>query len=483
MTQQPTNFPLKSLISIDVSNDHMSGYIQFLIASKANITAGDIMDLLNSEGIRYGVDQAAIERAVLAYKENPAENAKKRFLIVKGLPMVEGKDGRIDYFINEQPPVNIDESGKADFRNIEKYKTVEKGKLLARVFPMEPGKNGVDVYGETIKCHECRQVKANIGENVTYNEKTGEIIADVTGIYQRIRNVISVSQTLNVKGNVGLETGNLHYEGVIKISGNIERGASVSSTGDTFVEGIVESGKILCAGSLNVRGGINTKHQDCIHVKQSIIASYIENTTIECEGDLSIVGSIVGSNIISCGSIHLLKEGSKIAGGEITVLKNIFTDNLGNVNETPMTITIGVNYFFNKEFLKSLEILKDQETKLQEHILRISEIKDYIQRMQSHISDDKKIKFKAEFEEYKKLQSEHEQTKVRSEKLKHLRFYDQDPFISVKDTVHPGIVIHFFGFSEKIITPFKHCTLRFSKEEGRMMVETYREFSEQDIPR
>ena len=475
MVPSETNIPFRSLISINVSNDLQKVYLKFLIPSKANITSGDIMDLLNAEGVKYGVDQAAIERIVLAYKENPQENFNKNFLVVKGMPMAEGKDGYIDYYVNEQPPVSIDESGKADFRNIEKYKTVEKGKLIAKIIPMVPGKDGYNVYGDTLKCHPCRNAKVNVGENATLNPITGEITANVTGIYQKLRNTISVSQTLTIKGNVGLESGNLNYDGVIKIGGNIERGAEVIASGDIFIDGMIESGKVTCFGSLNVKGGINTKHNGCLHIKQSLITSYIENSNIECEGDLTIVSSIVGSNIISCGSINLLKENNKIAGGDITVFKNIYTDNLGNINETPTTIKIGVHHFFNEEYNRSTEKLKELQEKLQDYVLRITEIKAYIQRMQGRVTNDKKIKFKNEFEEYKKIQLESVQTNERIERLKKVRFYNDDPFISVKDTIHPGIVIHYYGFIEKINTPYKHCTLRFSRLEGKMFVETYRE--------
>jgi len=475
MADQDINLPYRSLIEIQISSDHMRAFLRYLIPSKANINAGDIMDMLNAEGVKYGVDQAAIERIVLAFKENPQANVNKNFLVAQGLAMVEGKDGFIEYYINEQPPVSIDETGKADFRNIEKYKTVEQGKVIAKVYPMVPGKDGYNVYGDTVKCQPCRNAKLNIGENVKFDERTGLATAAITGIYLKKKNTISISQTLNIKGNVGLESGNLNYDGVIKITGNVERGAEVTASGDIFVDGIIESGKIQCHGSLHVKGGINTKHDSCLHVKQSINTTYIENSNIECEGDLNVISSIVGSNIISCGEIYLLKEGNKIAGGDLTVLKHLYTDNLGNINETPTVLKIGVHHFFNEEYLRSVDSLKTMEEKLQEFNLRIVEIKSYIQRMQGRISEDKKEKFKNEFEEYKKIQADILLVKEKIERLKKVRFYEKDPFISVRDTVYPGIVIHYFGFTEKIVTVYKHCTLRFSKSEGRMIVETYRE--------
>jgi len=475
MTTTETNLPFRSLIYIQISDDRMKAYLKFLVPSKAQITAGDVMDMLNAEGVKYGVDQAAIERMVLAYKENPNENINKNFVVAKGLPMVEGKDGYIEYYINEQPPVNIDETGKADFRNIEKFKTVEKGKVIARIFPCVPGKNGYNVFGDVVKCKPVQNKKINTGENVTFNERSGEIISSVTGIYSKNRNTISVNLTLDIKGDVGLETGNLNYEGVIKVNGNIERGAEVSSQGDIFINGIIESGKIKCMGSLNVKGGINTKHDACLRVKDAIITTYIENSNIQCEGDITVISSIVGSNIISCGGIHIMKDGGKIAGGELTVLKHIFAPNLGNVNETPTIIHIGEHYFFNQEYLKSLDTLKNLEDQLPDFELKILEIKNYIQRMQGRISEDKKLKFKTEFETYKKVKLDIETEKEKIERLKKVRYYEKDPFISVKDIIYPGIVIHYFGFTEKIISAYKHCTLRFSKSEGKMLVETYRE--------
>ncbi|MDH4199226.1 MAG: FapA family protein [Spirochaetia bacterium] len=478
MAEQQTNSAFRSIVAIHYSDDRLEGYLQFLVPSRANVTAGDIMDMINMEDIKYGVDQSAIEKAIIAYKENPEGNVKKNFLVVKGLRMVPGTEGRIEYYINEAPPVTIDENGKADFRNIEKFKTVEKDRLLAKVIRMKKGVDGIDIFGNSIKTNEVHDVKIKTGQNVTVNEQTGEVRSSVTGVYQKIRNVISVNPTLEIKGDVGLETGNLNYEGVIKINGNVERGAEVQATGDIFINGLIESGKISTTGSLHVKGGINTKHDGLIHVKDYLNATYIENSNIQSEGNLAVVSSIIGSGIITSGNVRTIKEGGKIVGGEITVLESIYTDNLGNTNETPTVITIGTHYYIDMEFRKSLEIIQELEEKLRSSIERINEIKVYIQRMQGKVSPEKKANFKHEFDMYKNIETSYQQEKEKLEKLKNHRFAANDPFISVKDTVFPGVTVHYFGFTEKIYTMYRHCSLRFSKSEGRMIVETYKEFPE-----
>lgn len=480
MSDQPANLPFRSILTINFSEDQLKGYVQFLVPTKANLTAGDIMDMLNSEGVKYGVDQAAIERVVLAYKENPQANINKNFMVVKGLPMQPGKDGYVEFYINEQPPVSIDENGKADFRNIEKFKTVEKGKILAKVFPMIKGKNGIDIFGESIKAPEVKDANIRAGENVTFDPRTGNMIANITGIYHKIRNTISVSETLLVSGNVGLESGNLSYTGVIKIAGNIEHGAEVTASGDIFVGGLIESGKIRSQGTLNVRGGINTKHEDCLNIKNGINSTYIENSNIESEGDIVVISSVVGSNILTSGNLRTVKEGSKIAGGEITVLESIYADNIGTPSETPTTINIGINPYVEKDYKKLIELAQEQEETLKASVEKISQIKDYIQRMRGNISNDKKLAFKAEFDAYKETDAALKESKVKIEQLKKIRFCEKDAIISVKQTIYPGVTIRYYGFAEKIESEYKHCTFRFSKTEGKMHVETYQEFKGED---
>jgi hypothetical protein len=471
------NTPLRSFISVHLSENNMKAFIEFMVPGK-HIDAGEIMGMLNLEGIKFGVDQAAIERAVIAYRETPNEYIRKNILVAKGQEMIEGKDGYVEYYINELPPVNIDESGKADFRNIEKYKTVEKGKVLAKIYPRIVGKDGINIFGDITKTQEVMDAKLSAGENVTFNPLNGQYTSNVTGIYQKSKNTVSVSETLLVKGNVGLESGNLNYDGVIKIGGNVERGAEVTATGDIFVNGLIESGKIRSSGSLHVQGGINTKHDDCLYIKQNINTTYIEHSNIQCDGDINVVSSIINSNITSSGNIRTIKEGSKIVGGELMALDHIYTDNLGNVNETPTNVQVGIHYAYNKEYKNSIERSSQLENTLKEYVLKINQIKEYIQRMQGRISTEKKISFKNDFDAYKKLESEFSGLKEKIEKLKNLRFNEIDAYISVRDTIFPGVVVHYYSFIEKINQTYKHCTLRFSKSEGKMYVETYREYSE-----
>ena len=465
--------PLERIVVVKIDPDDMAAYISFINTYDGDIPKGVIFDIVSGYDIKYGVNPSLVEDAINKFSQNPREHLKVPFPVAKGLPMVPGQDGKVEIYIEDAAPVAIDDTGKADFRNIEKFRTVEKDQILAKIIPSVPGKAGYNIYGDKIAAPPVRDPRINAGENVINNPGTGELIAKVTGVFNKIKNTISVSEVLTVPNNVGLESGNLHYEGVIKVNGNIELGAEVASEGDLYVDGIIESGAVKVGGSLHVNGGIKTRHEGLITVKREVNATYIENSKVYADESIKVVNAVIGSNLTCCGDILTLREGSKIVGGESTALQHIATNFLGNVNETHTIITIGSHFQFQKIYERTLNTFTENEAKLKEYIEKVHEMKDYIQRMQRNLTTQKKLEFKKLFDDYKVCETEYKAVKEKLEVVKHKRYIDGDAFIHVKDTLFPGVVIHHFNLIEKINQEYKHCTLRFKKGENGFTLEAY----------
>jgi len=479
MAQPDQQTPLENIIKLHLSEDHMQASLYFITKNKIEVSRTDIIDILNAHGIQYGVMNDAINQALERYKNNPEDVFKKDLVVVKGKPVDKGVNGSAEYMIPDSIPVAIDQSGKADFRNIEKFKTVTRGQTLVRITPARKGSDGYNIFGESIAAPEVRDIEVHAGENTEYDQTKHEIRALKDGVYHKDENHVSVSETLLISNNIGLETGNINYEGVIKIEGSIERGAAVKSHDDIFVDGLVESGSINCGGSLHVNGGINTKLQGTIQVKQSVNCSFIENSNLYAEGGISVVSNIIGSNVISCGDIYLLKEGNKIVGGEVHAFAHIEADNIGNANETNTVIHIGKHYRYNKIFEDMNTEFLEVEKTFKELVEEIKEIKEYIQRSGGKISNEKKLEMKKKYEQYKAAESDYTERSKKLEMVKKRVYYQGDPLISVKNVLHRGVVFHFFNHVEKVDTEYKHCTMRFNRAEGKMHLEPYRELKKE----
>ncbi|MES0489632.1 MAG: FapA family protein [Leptospirales bacterium] len=465
--------PLDRIVVVKIDPDDMAAYISFINIYDGEIPKNIIFDIISGYDIKYGLNPSLVDQAIAEFTENPKENIKKQFIVAKGMPMVPGQNGKVDIYIDEAAPVAIDDTGKADFRNIEKFRTVEKDQILAKIIPAIPGKPGYNVFGDKIAPMAVREPKLIAGENVIHNADSGELMARATGVFSKIKNTINVSEVLTISKNVGLETGNLHYEGVIKVNGNIELGAEVSSERDLFVDGIIESGSVKVGGSLHVSGGIKTRQEGLITVKSDVHATYIENSKVYADGSMKIVNAVIGSNLTCCGNINTIKDGSKIVGGEITALEHIATDFFGNMNDTHTIVSIGNHFQFQQIYERTLTVFTEKEALLKEYIEKVHAMKEYIQRMQRNLTTQKKLEFKKLFDDYKVCENEYKAVKEKLELAKNKRYFNGDVFIHVKDTLYPGVVIHHFNLIEKITQEYKHCTLRFKKGENGFTLESY----------
>lgn len=473
MSGNDSTNPLANIIQVRADDEAMTAFITFIQASSQPVQVGDIMDVLNNYGIRYGANEKMIHDAITTFNMNMAQNLNKEFPVAKGNPMDPGRDGRVEIFIEENAPVTIDETGKADFRNIEKFRTVQEGQDLVKIYRSIKGKDGFNVYGERIPAPEVADPRIQPGDNVNHDMERDVFVAGVTGIYNKHKSIVSVHQVLVIDGDVGLESGNLKYEGVIKVKGNVERGAEVVSASDIIIEGLVESGEMKAGGSLTVTGGINTKNEGLIQIKKSIAASFIENSRVYALEKITVVSAIIGSTVICCSDIAVLKEGGKIVGGELTALKHIVADNVGNMNETPTVINIGAHFQYKKLYEKTLAEFQGVEEQYHEFVEKIKSLKDYIQRMHGKISAQKTASIKTEFEEFKKLEAQYAKLQEKLNVLKTQRYVDGDAFLSVREVLFPGVTIHYFNHTEKIEKEYKHCTLRFKRKEARMVLEAY----------
>jgi len=472
MNEETQKLTIEEVVVITTSNNNMEAFITFTGLYDGLITVEKVYEIIKTYNIKYGVDSVLVRKVLDEYKKNPSACLNKEYLIARGIPMKPGRDGYIEFYISENAPVSIDESGKADFRNIEKFHTVQEGQKLARLHKMIKGTAGYNIFAEEIKPNEVTDVNIKLGSNVHFNSEN-EIISDKMGIYNKIRNVISVSEVLAINGNVGLESGNLQYAGVIKIGGGIERGAEVRSNNDIYVSGLVESGHVKSGGSFNVSGGINTKNEGVIEAENGVNSSFIENSTIISEGPITVVSSIIASAVSSYSHITLLKEGNKIVGGELLALEYIAADVIGNQNETPTIIHLGTHPKFSKLYDSTLKELQFKEGKFSDYVEKIREIKEYITRMHGKITDLKKIEFKKIFDDYKELESEINELKKQLEIYKVKRYYKDNVYLHVRDTLFPGVVVHYFNITEKISQIYKHCSLKFIRSEARWSLETY----------
>ena len=422
-----------------------------------------VVKLLDESGIIYGVDLSAVKKAVEAYHSGEKSHSMSAIL-ARGTAPIPTVDARIEILVPPPPPVVIEEDGHADYRSVQKFRVVKEGDILARKYPLIKGKSGYDVTGKEIHPGDGHDVQLKAGKNVRFDAVKNEYIASLSGIFSEMDGGIEINPVLSIDGNVGLESGNIYYDGAVEIAGNVERGSMLSALGDVVVGGMVESGSLRISGSLSVRSGINTKHDGSIQVSGSLSCVYIDNSDVTVEGSILVEKSIMASRIVCYSDIELRGKHSTIAGGDIISFGSISADIIGSKAGTPTTIHLGVHHK-NMQYYdiheKELETLEKQYAR---KIEDIQKIKLYVQSRRNQIPDEKRAQFRVVFNEYKELTQLVERVRNDIAQLKLSRYNGEEVRIKIRNIMYPGVEIHYRGAVERIEKPEQSCILRFHPE-------------------
>ncbi len=434
-----------------------------------------IAELLNERGIVYGLDAPAIARLISRYATGESATEPIEAIIARGKPGVPGQDGSLDILIRESEHVIIDETGRADFRNVERYRTVEKGQAIARITQGIPGKPGINLLGEEVEPDPIYQPVLNAGQNVDFRASSNEYVARVKGIFIYKNDTVEVSPILIIPGNVGLESGNVHYDGSAQVEQNVERGSSVQVHGDLTVGGAVETGDVRVGGSLIVKKGINTRKDGIIRVSGQLNAVYIDNTKIHVEGQVSVEKSIISSTLITHSSVYLPAKGSTISGGEIMAFGDVEADIIGNKMEVPTRIIVGEHYKNKMYYELHSRELEDLNHEYEKVATDVQKIKTYVTRMRGNIPVQKKAEFRVIFQKYKEITERRAKLEELVHHFKESRFNKAPVRIIARDIIYPGVELHYRNVVEKIKAPITACILTFKTGREKFEMEAYKE--------
>ncbi len=437
-----------------------------------SLDADAIFEIINEHNIRFGLDSTAVYKLAESYRTSAGSHQSG--VVARGQVPVLPVDGVFEILVPPPPPVIIDPEGRADYRNLQRYRTVEKGELLARRTPAVPGKPGINIFNERVEPPAPADPQMDIGPNVELSSATNEYRARVHGIFVQTPTRIDVNPVLQISGHVGLETGNIDYDGSIRIAGNIERGASLSALGDVAVGGAVESGQVRVSGSLTVRAGINHRRDGTIQVSGNLSAVYIDNSEVNVEGSILVERSITTSRIVCLGEIALRGPHSGLAGGEIYSYGSISADAIGSKAGVPTKIVLGThakNMAYYEMHVKELEKAAHDYQRRAEDIRRI---KVYVQSHRGPLPVDKQAAFRVKLREYKEAEELVRRLEKQVEQLRLTRFNQQPVRVTARETIFPGVEIHYRGRIETITKPVVSQVLMFAPDAAGVTYEAWR---------
>ncbi len=259
----------------------------------------------------------------------------------RGRKPVPGVDGKLAITIGAAKSGNAGDGankGNIDYRERTQFQVVAQGTIIAELTPSRVGGPGIDVLGKEIAVDDVREIAFKAGENVTVEERDGRqvYLSDIAGVAILTEDGVTVSPELKVKGDVGPETGNLHFGKNIIVEGIVTAGYTIVCGGDLEIHGNVENGaKIECKGRLNIRKGLFGQNTRCVARGDANIG-FLQNSVLRVGGNLTVESYVYNSQVFCEGELQVRgvrvmgEDRGAVIGGQVCSMKSMTVHSAGS---------------------------------------------------------------------------------------------------------------------------------------------------------
>ncbi len=351
---------------VQVSSDGLEATMTFKLPDGKNdvpkFTAQQLLGFLTSANVSFGIDQEAVSRLA----ESPIYG--RPIKVAEGTPQQQGTPGYFEYHFdtefNRKPTIRPD--GTADYMSIKTIETVQEGDLIATYHPAVQGARGMSVRGQILEPKPVRDLPPLIGRGFDRSSDNLTYTAQLTGKIEVKEGKINVSPVHEVQGDVGIETGNIKFNGDVIIHGGVHDGAVIEAAGNIIIHGLIEDCEIHAGKDLFLLAGVKGNEKTVIECKGTITAQFVEYAAISCAGN--ITADYFFKSRIDCeGHIQLNGNNASIIGGYVSAVQGIEVNDIGNSFGTITNVSVGVDVERNAEF----EMLAKKIEGIKENVLKI----------------------------------------------------------------------------------------------------------------
>ncbi len=345
-------------IEIRVSDNKMKVTANFFPAHGAgeDLAVEDVIERLDELGVNTGINHENI----MAMLDN--ERPSRNILIATAIQPKMGEKARIvPYFdMNERRKAVLKDDGSVDFRDLGEITSAKQGQELYRRVPPTVGEPGKDVFGNEIPGLLGRDLKMVIGPGTERDERDPDlVVASVDGEILVQKGVVQISKVHTIDGDVDYSTGNVKFNGFVKVKGTVKSGFKVEAEGDIEIGGNVEDAEVCGGNDIVIHGGFTGNGDGKVRAARDVILKFIENQNVEADRDIIINGPSYHSNLQAGRSILAKGGKSMIVGGTAEAKNSIEAPRLGSDAATTTNLKVGIDP-------KLAEKLEAQETELKQ---------------------------------------------------------------------------------------------------------------------
>ncbi len=383
-------------IHLTISSDKLSAYISPTEVEPQGLTLEAVKTYLAENGVVYGLIEDKALSEYLVQSPLPDEP----FKVAGGLPHVPARPPEVIFHFDTDPMRigTLLDDGTMDWKNRGKIPQVEAGDILVEKTEGDPGRPGMSVGGKEIPPPRIREPQLKSAKGAQRSEDGRQIVAKIQGTPKLSPDgKVSVFGMLPVKGDIGVETGNIEFEGFIETSGGVTAGYSVKGKALRTAE--IQDATVEITGDVNCYGGI---YGTTLKVGGDLKASHLQNSRIELGGDLVVEKEIIGCTI-ETGARCLIIEG-KILDSKIDAKKGVQAKDVGAEAAKPSELLVGHDREYERGIAalkKETAVLGEQKKEAEAALSRMSPLVDTITGQLSRLAREQEsyIAQKRQFEE------------------------------------------------------------------------------------
>jgi len=431
-------------IGISVSEDKMSVLLDVDAKDLSEeMLLAKVQDRLSELKITAPFDSEALQEKI---RENGGTFEKISGLIVaRGTPLTPSVDGHIkwvrDFF--SKAWLVVDDTGRVDYRERNVSRVLKSGESAGNMVAPKSGSEGEDVFDNKVLPAKPKPNPYRCGKNVRLDEETGGIYATIDGMLRVTNNTVELDEVYELE-EANLESGNVRFSGAVVVHKEVEDLVVIEAGGTVEIGGTVGAAQIEAKGDVLIGRGVSGRDKAKIKSKGAVAASFILNTDIEAEEDVTARKEIVQCNIRSRGSVRV--EGGRIVGGKTLALGEIAVSEAGSEGNISTLLAAGEDYKLpgilkakNAEVMKLVQSYK----KIHDGIEPLRKKLDLLPPQQREAVTELMVHEKDLDEKIASLRKEVEEITGKSEKRvgHHIR---------IQHTLYPGVTLRLLGLSRHI---------------------------------
>lgn len=232
-----------------------------------------------------------------------------------------------------------DDADAVNFYDQMAFVVVKKGDPIAYKTESSMGTDGCDVFGATIAAIDGKSNDDVLDQTIRV-DGNGLCTAAISGVLSASPLKISISENLEIKGDVDFQTGRITFPGSVTVNGGVKDHFSICADHDITIHGLVECAKIESLRDITLSRGMAGKDTGTIHCVGDLSARYLESTIGVIIGNAQIQSEITNSSINVRGKLNA--EQAVIRGGKVLVSKEAVVNSIGSPQGVETTIAIGV---------------------------------------------------------------------------------------------------------------------------------------------